>query len=178
MPLSLIPQRRVSNWSLLIDGNHPRRSLTSSCSVYQRAGGEEEEEEEEAGGGGRQQPRKRTAAPRLWTSLSFLASSVAALGHHAAERAVPRPRQQRRRWPGLLEPRIAVPQPVTAQGVPDTDEDHAGSGCLSDGPGEPHPGRELCGSGSHHLTQGPPLVSVLGGLLCEYMSQASIFIFH
>lgn len=39
VPLFLIPLRRVSNWSILIDGNHPRRSLTSSCSVYQRAEG-------------------------------------------------------------------------------------------------------------------------------------------
>lgn len=39
VPLSLIPLRRLSNWSVLIDGNHPRRSLTSSCSVYQRAEG-------------------------------------------------------------------------------------------------------------------------------------------
>lgn len=39
MPLFLIPLRRVSNWSILIDGNHPRRSLISSCSVYQRAEG-------------------------------------------------------------------------------------------------------------------------------------------
>lgn len=110
-------------------------------------------------------------------SLSFLASSVAPLSNHAAERAVPRRRQQRRRWPGRLEPCVAVPQPVPAQGVPDTDEDHAGSGCLSDGPGEPHPGRQLRGSGSHHLSQGPALVSVLGGLLCEYMIRASFFIF-
>lgn len=110
--------------------------------------------------------------------MSLLASSVAPLGNHAAERAVPQRRQQRRRWPGLLEPRVAVPQPVPAQGVPDPDEDHAGSRCLSDGPGEPHPGRQLCGSGSHHLTQGPALVSVLGGLLREYTIQASFRMFH
>lgn len=154
----LIPLRRVSNWSILIDGNHPRRSLTSSGSVYQRSEG-----------------RKPQNTPRLRVCGCHCPPSCA-LSHrcdHAAERAVPRRRQRRRRWTGLVEPRVAVPQPVPAQGVPDADEDHAGSGCLSDGPGEPHPGRQLRSPGSHHLTQGPTLVSVLGGFLGEYTIQSA-----
>lgn len=162
MPLFLIPLRRVSNWSILIDGNHPRRALISSCSVHQRPEGRKSQNT--------QRPR---ACGRPCPPPPPLASSVARLRHHAAERAVPR-RGHRGpgRGPGLLEPRVAVPQPVPAQGVPDTDEDHAGSGCLSDGPGEPHPGRQLCGAGSHHLTQGPALVSLLGGFLREYQIHA------
>ncbi|KAK2853968.1 hypothetical protein Q5P01_006629 [Channa striata] len=77
-----------------------------------------------------------------------------------------RRRQQRHRRPGVPEPGVAVPQPVPTQGIPDPDEDHAGSGSLSDGPGEPDPGRQLCGSGSHHIAQSPALVSLLGWFLC------------
>jgi len=91
---------------------------------------------------------------------------VVPFSDNASERAAPR-RQQHRR-PGLPEPRVAVPQPVPAQGVPDPDQDHAGSGSLSDGPRESHPGRQLRGSGSHHVTQSPALVSLLGRFLCEY----------
>lgn len=87
---------------------------------------------------------------------------------NAGERAAPRRRQQRHGRPGVLEPRVVVPQPVPTKGVPDPNEDHAGSGSLSDGPGESHPGRQLRGSGSHHITKSPALMSLLGRFLCEY----------
>lgn len=100
--------------------------------------------------------------------ISFICAAefVVPLSDHAGERAAPR-RQQHGR-PGVPEPRVAVPQPVPAEGVPDPDQDHAGTRGLSDGPGESHPGRQLRGSGSHHLPQSPPLVPLLGRFLCEY----------
>lgn len=88
------------------------------------------------------------------------------LSDNAGERAAPR-RQQRYGRPGVPEPGVAVPQPVSTEGVPDPNPDHAGPGGLSNGPGESHPGRQLRGSGSHHVTQGPALLPLLGRFLCS-----------
>lgn len=99
---------------------------------------------------------------------------VVPFSHNAGERAPPR----RHRGPGVPEPRVAVPQSVPPQGVPDPHEDHAGSGGLSDGPGESHPGRELRGAGSHHVTQGPAFVSLLGWFLCESDNYTLLVVFE
>lgn len=102
-------------------------------------------------------------------SSSGAAVPVRPFSDNAVERAAPRRQQRhRRRRPGVPEPRVAVPQPVPPQGVPDPDEDHAGSGSLSDGPRESDPGRQLRGSGAHDIAQSPALVSLLGRFLCEY----------
>lgn len=108
-------------------------------------------------------------------SLSFTAAAVfvVTFSDNAGERAAPRRRQQRHRRPGVPEPGVAVPQPVSPKGVPDPDEDHAGSGGLSDGLGESHPGRQLRGSGSHHITPSPALLSLLGRFLREYNHNAA-----
>lgn len=113
----------------------------------------------------------------LWTQLhlSFV-RLVVPLSDNAGERAAPR-RQQRHGRPGVPEPRVTVPQLVSTEGVPDPDPDHAGPGGLSDGPGESHPGGQLRGSGSHHITQGPTLLSLLGWFLCEYISDTMLLVF-
>lgn len=108
-------------------------------------------------------------------SPSGAAAFVLPLSDNAGERAAPR-RQQRHRRPGVPEPGVAVPQPVPTQGVPDPDEDHAGSRSLSDGPGQSHPGRQLRGSGSHHITQSPALLSLLGRFLREYNLKRSCLV--
>ena len=104
-----------------------------------------------------------------------LARLVEPFGDNAGERAAPR---WRRRRPGIPEPGVVIPQPVPAEGVPDPHEDHAGSGGLSDGPGESHPGGELRGSGSHHITQSPALMSLLGRFLCEYNNYTMLVCIH
>lgn len=91
---------------------------------------------------------------------------------NAGECAAPR-RQQRHRRPGVPEPSVVVPQPVPAEGVPDPDEDHAGFGSLSDGVGESNPGRQLRSFGSHHFTQSPTLLPLLGWFFCEYNYSAA-----
>lgn len=101
--------------------------------------------------------------------VSASASSVAQLeplSDDAGERAAPR-RRQRHRRPRVPESGVPVPQLVPTKRVPDPHEDHAGSGSLSDGPGEPHPRRELRGAGSHHITQSPTLLPLLGRFLSE-----------
>lgn len=101
---------------------------------------------------------------QLHLSLSRL---LEPFSDNAGKCAAPR-RQQRHQRPGIPKPGVVVPQPVPTKGVPDQDEDHAGSGSLSDGPGESHPGRQLRGSGSHHITKSSALLSLLGWLLSEY----------
>lgn len=112
----------------------------------------------------------------MFLRFSGTAVFVVPFSDNAGERAAPRRRQQRHRRPGLPEPGVAVPQPVPTEGVSHPDEDHAGSGSLSDGPGESHPGRQLRGSGSHHITQSPALLSLLGRFLCEYNSYTTLLV--
>lgn len=101
-------------------------------------------------------------------SLTAAALFVVPSSDNAGERAAPRWwQQQRHRRPGVPEPGVAVAKPLSPKGVPDPDEDHAGSGGLSDGLGQSHPGRQLRGSGSHHITQSPALLSLLGRFLSK-----------
>lgn len=104
--------------------------------------------------------------------MSFTASTAAAAAaspiDDAVERAASRRRQRRhQRGPGFPESRLAVPQPVPAEGVPDPHQDHAGPRGVPDGAGEPHPGRQFCGFGAHHVASSPPLVPLLGRILGE-----------
>lgn len=104
-------------------------------------------------------------------SLSFAAAAAASVpspSDNAVERAASQRRQRGHQRPGFPESRLAVPQPVPAEGVPDPHQDHAGSRGVPDGPGEPHPGRQLRSFGSHHVTTSPALVPLLGRILGEY----------
>lgn len=105
-------------------------------------------------------------------SLSFTAAAAAASvpspSDNAVERAASRRRQRGHQRPGFPESRLAVPQPVPAEGVPDPHQDHAGSRGVPDGPGEPDLGRQLRSFGSHHVATSPALVSLLGRILGEY----------
>lgn len=162
-PSSCHPPQRISNWSDSKHLNWWRSSTPDTDLELHRLSA---------------QCRRKHNDSAVCGSYYPLSTAVFVVpfSDNAGERAAPR-RQQWHRRPGVPEPRVAVPQPVPAKGVPDPDEDHAGSGSLSDGPGESHPGRQLRGSGSNHITQSPALVSLLGRFLCEYNNYTMLVVF-
>lgn len=144
--------------SILIDGEQPHRALTSTLLTNLVS-------------------ISANSSPVTRIRLSLVRPTFCVTPQfkdNATERVAP----GWHRRPGLPQPGVAVPQSLSAEGIPDSDTDHVGPRSLSDGPGKPHLGRQLRGSGSHHISQGATLLPFLGRFLREYIYFSFFSLFY